>query len=174
MADYKDDFWDIEKLVPKKKNTVSTFFTKPKTVTVSVSEDAPHKNYDTLLTMQPTEMKSEVVSYGNEKGLIKNVTITKFTDRYDFYGNFRKAALVYYEYKTSKCDFVPFYSYMPQYSQLNPQQKSYYFYWRDCVRRGKFIKSDYSYFYLYVYEIINLPDKIPANEGPPFPLTGFF
>lgn len=165
MADYKDDFWDIEKLVPKKKNTVSTFSTKPKTVTVSVSEDAPHKNYDTLLTMQPTEMKSEVVSYGNEKGLIKNVTITKFTDRYDFYGNFRKAALVYYEYKTSKCDFVPFYSYMPQYSQLNPQQKAYYFYWRDCVRRGKFIKSDYSYFYLYVYEIINLPDKIPANEG---------
>lgn len=165
MTDHKDDFWDIEKLIPKKKSTVSPFSTKPKTVTVSISEDTPSTNNDTILTIRQTAMKSEVLSYENEKGLIKNVTITKFTDKYDFYGNFRKAALVYYEYKTAKCDFVPFYSYMPQYSQLNPQQKAYYFYWRDCVRRGKFIKSDYSYFYLYVYEIINLPDKIPANEG---------
>ena len=54
---------------------------------------------------------------------------------------------------------------MPQYSQFNSQQKAFYFYWRDCVRRKKYIKTDYSYFYLYVYEILNLPDKISPEEG---------
>ena len=165
MSDFRDDFWDIEKLVPKKKTVLSPFSTKPKTVLLSDSEEQPQKNPNTSLTLPQQENKSETITYDNAKGLIRNVTITKFTDKYDFYGNFRKAALVYYDFKSPKCDFVPFYSYMPQYSQLNAQQKSYYFYWRDSVRRGKYIKSDYSYFYLYIYEIINLPDKIPAKTG---------
>ena len=54
---------------------------------------------------------------------------------------------------------------MPQYSQLNPQQKSYYFYWRDEFRRGRHIKCDYSYLYLFAYEILNLPDMIEPHEG---------
>ena len=31
MSDIKDDFWDIEKLLPKKKSTVTSFSTKAKT-----------------------------------------------------------------------------------------------------------------------------------------------
>jgi len=39
MSDIKDldAFWDIEKLVPKKKSTISTFSTKEKSVTVTIS-----------------------------------------------------------------------------------------------------------------------------------------
>lgn len=171
MADIRDDFWDIDKLIPKKKTKIPPFSTKPKTVLISEGEDAPEKNPDTALTLIRTEEKNEVITYGYEKGLIKRVKITRFNDKYDFYGNFRKAALVYYDFKSPKCDFVPFYSYMPQYSQLNAQQKSFYFYWRDSVRRGKYIKTDYSYFYLHVYEIINLPDKIPPKSGVEMLLT---
>jgi len=160
------DFWDIEKLIPKKKQTLSTFSTKPKTTLITLSSEEDNKQKaETALTMPQNDGSREVFSYETDSGLVRKVSITKFVDKYDFYGNFRKAALVYYDYKTPKCDFVPFYSYMPQYSQLNPQQKSFYFFWRDCVRRGKYIKTDYSYFYLYVYEIINLPDKIPADVG---------
>ena len=54
---------------------------------------------------------------------------------------------------------------MPQYSQLNKAQKAYYFYWRSEMRQGRFIKTDYSYLYLYVYEIINLPDVIEPERG---------
>lgn len=165
MVDFRDDFWDIEKLIPKKKSTVAPFSTKPKSVEVSIAEEEKAENAETKLTLSHVESKNELVSYEVNAGLLRKVSITKFTDKYDFYGNFRKAALVYYDFKTEKCDFAPFYSYMPQYSQLNPQQKSFYFYWRDCVRRGKYIKTDYSYFYLHVYEIINLPDKIPADKG---------
>ena len=166
MSDYRDDFWDLEKLIPKKKNTLSPFSTKEKTVTFTVAGETDKKNHEsTLLTELYNREESGSACYNRNDGFIRSVTITRFVDKYDFYGNFRKAALVYYDFKTSKCDFVPFYSYMPQYSQLNSEQKKFYFYWRDCVRRGKYIKTDYSYFYLYVYEILNLPDKISADEG---------
>lgn len=163
-----DDFWDISKLVPKKKPTLTPFVTKPRVSDVIISGEAKEEKDtgDTSRTKLTFERSAETKeSYEYSESLVKCVTITRFVDKFDFYGNFRKAALVYYDFKTPKCDFVQFYSYMPQYSQFNSAQKNFYFYWRDCVRRGKYIKTDYSYFYLYVYEILNLPDKIPANEA---------
>ena len=169
-ADYdRDDFWDIDKLVPKKKPTMRPFVTKPVLSDYTVHGDTQGGDpSERRLTVErgPEAISIEEHSYEpTTRGLIKRVTIRKFSDRYDFYGNFRKAALVYYDYKTEKCDFAPYYSYMPQYSQLTSAQKNYYFYWRDMVRRGKFIRSDYSYVYLYAYEILNLPDKISPEEG---------
>ncbi len=165
-----DSFWDIDKLVPKKKTTSNPF--------VSASAVREHNladgdvssvsKSDTKLTFSSmrTSGKEEITEYAPEgDGLIRRVTLKRYIDKFDFYGNFRKTALIYYDYKTQKCDFTPFYSYMPQYTQLNAQQKAYYFYWRDEIRRGKYIKCDYSYLYLYVYEILNLPDKIEPTKG---------
>lgn len=166
MPSDRDDFWDIEKLLPKKKSTLSPFSTKEKTLEFTVPGTENKTNANNHLTEAAyTREESGSVTYTYGEGFIRSVTIKRFVDKYDFYGNFRKAALVYYDFKTSKCEFVPFFSYMPQYSQFNPQQKNFYFYWRDCVRRGKYIKTDYSYFYLYIYEILNLPDKITAKDG---------
>ncbi len=172
MSDFnngRDDFWDIDKLLPKKKAPMRPFVTKPIATDYTVGGEVSRDNAaERKLTFDavPAELKMEERSYVPDSlGLIRRVTIKSFTDRYDFYGNFRKAALVYFDYKTEKCDFAPYYSYMPQYSQLTSAQKNYYFYWRDMVRRGKYIKSDYSYVYLYVYEILNLPDKIGPEQG---------
>lgn len=166
MSFEKDDFWDVEKLLPKKKSILSPFSTKEKTVEFTIPGTEGKKDGNTNLT-EALAVREEngSMTYTYSEGFIRSVTIKRFVDKYDFYGNFRKAALVYYDFKTSKCEFVPFFSYMPQYSQFNPQQKNFYFYWRDSVRRGKYIKTDYSYFYLYIYEILNLPDKIPAKDG---------
>ncbi|MBR2465839.1 MAG: TerB N-terminal domain-containing protein [Clostridia bacterium] len=173
--DEKDDFWDIEKLIPKKKSTLRPFATKPVTTVYEPDSQKPSdavsgEASDRRLTFQKSEEVENLpladesyVPDGNR--LIKRVTVKRTNDKYDFYGNFRKAALVYYDHKTEKCDYVPFFSYMPQYSQMNTEQKNYYFYWRWEIRRGRFVKTDYSYLYLYVYEILNLPDKIPASEG---------
>ena len=163
-----DDFWDISKLIPKKKPTLTPFATKAQVADVVISgyteePKKPSGDARTKLTLDRSAETKE--SYEYSDGLVKRVSITRFVDKFDFYGNFRKAAIVYYDFKTPKCDFVQFYSYLPQYSQFNSAQKNFYFYWRDSVRRGKYIKTDYSYFYLYVYEILNLPDKIPANEA---------
>ena len=164
----RDDFWDLDKLVPKKKTIISPFATQRQVTEHTVEgEDTGNKEERKLtFTSTPSASRTEESSYVPERsGLIKRVTIKRYVDKYDFYGNFRKAALIYYDYKMPKCEFISFYSYMPQYSQLNSQQKNYYFFWRDEVRRGKYIKCDYSYLYLYVYEILNLPDKISPEEG---------
>lgn len=162
-----DTFWDLDRIMPKKKK-LTTFNTNTTPKEHSIEGDALPSS-ETKLTIPQIEGGLEQIeerSYVPErKGLIKEVTIVRWIDKYDFYGNFRKAAILYYDYKTDKCDFAPYYSYMPQYSQLTIPQKQYYFYWRDMVRRGKFIKSDYSYLYLFVYEILNLPDKLPPKEG---------
>ncbi|MBO7304476.1 MAG: TerB N-terminal domain-containing protein [Clostridia bacterium] len=167
MSDNRDDFWDIDKLLPKRRNSRAVpFSTKEKTVEYKAFSDAKSPDTsDNKLTLTRGVREAEETVYTFTGGLVRSVKISRFIDKYDFYGNFRKAALVYYDFKTPKCEFAPFYSYMPQYSQFNSQQKNFYFYWRDCVRRKKYIKTDYSYFYLYVYEILNLPDKINREEG---------
>lgn len=164
----KDDFWDIDKLLPKKRTAIPAFSENSKVFVHSISGEEGESTSERRLTVKPEikRVEPEEITYQREdNSLIRSVTIRKNVDKYDFYGNFRKAALIYHDYRTPKCEFEPYYSYMPQYSQLSPRQKGYYFYWREEVRRGRYIKSDYSYLYLYVYEILNLPDKIPPEEG---------
>ena len=172
MSEYnkdRDDFWDIQKLVPRKRPEARPFVTERKSVLHTVEGESQRDDSSRRLTWSDIpvrEASAEVKSYEPEqRGLIKRVTVIPSVDRFDFYGGFRKSALLYHGYSTPVCDFVPFYSYMPQYSQLTLPQKNYYFYWRSELLRGRYLKSDYSYIYLFVYEILNLPDKIPPKEG---------
>lgn len=158
-----DDFWNIESLIPKKKKKLTPFASP--TVVTHTAGGSESDDGRTRLTLTG---RGEVVdeTYTPEGyAFIKEVGITRISDKYDFYDNFRKAALLYYDVRGEKCDFTHFYSYMPQYSQLTMAQKSYYFYFRDSIRRGRYIRSDVSYVYLYAYEILNLPDRIEPTEG---------
>ena len=165
-----DDFWSIDKLVPKKKSNMQSFSSAVKTSELSFGKEENHGsaderklNFSAYMT-EGASAESYTYSPRSNK-LIKHVTVHPTADRFDFYGTFRKAALIYFDYKCDKCEFVPFYSYMPQYTHMTTEQKKYYFFWRDMIRRGKYIKTDYSYVYLYAYEILNLPDKISREEG---------
>ncbi|ULO04675.1 TerB N-terminal domain-containing protein [Paenibacillus sp. 19GGS1-52] len=51
--------------------------------------------------------------------------------------------------------FVPFKSYWPTYGHMTGAQSNWYFYWRTEVRQGRFHKTDLSYIFLHVYELIN-------------------
>ncbi len=201
----RDDFWDIDKLVPKKRGRLSPFASSSpaRDVEIPAKAESPARDVEIPAKAEsptrdveiPTDRSTEAgraedntprpeserrlgntaqrtssveeFTYTPEgDGLIKSVTVRHFIDKYDFYDNFRKSALIYYDYRpTARAEFAQFYSYMPQYSQLNPGQKAYYFFWRAEMERGRFLKTDYSYVYLYVYEILNLPDKIPPEEG---------
>ena len=172
----RDDFWDVSKLVPKDRPKLNQFSSSPKVrdfapdddgITLGDKKTSPEdRKIDFSVYDRSTDSKDrEPYSYSPEGSLVKTVTIKPSLDRFDFYDTFRKAALIYYDYKCPKSDFAPFYSYKPQYSQMTAEQKKYYFYWRDEVRRGRYIKTDYSYIYLYVYEILNLPEKCDAKEG---------
>lgn len=197
----RDDFWDVDKLVPRKHRTVAPFMTSSvirdhtdasdtsdassaaigargsaEMTLVTVTDDGAEQSSRPTADSEQKRLSfcspisrgvrtSESEVYYPEGGLIKSVTVHHFIDKYDFYDNFRKSAEIFFDYRTQKCEFAQFYSYMPQYSQLTREQKNYYFYWRDELRRGRYIKTDYSYVYLYVYEILNLPDRIPPSEG---------
>ncbi len=181
MADIRDDiddFWDISKLIPKKKSNIPSFSThtpvsdvvvesKTEDESGAISAEDRKLDFSAYKPSDATDGKSkEEYSYvPRSSRLIRKVMIKPSHDRFDFYDTFRKAALIYFDYKCQKCEFTPFYSYKPQYSQMTPEQKKYYFYWRDELRRKKFLKTDYSYVYLYAYEILNLPEKIGKEEG---------
>ena len=60
---------------------------------------------------------------------------------------------------------VPFQSYIPQFSHMNSQQIEFYRAWREEVRKGLFPAADLPYIILYIYEVINLPDLIPPQQG---------
>ncbi len=174
------DFWDISTLVNKKDPTPSTFSPAVRLATVTDGEKslADDKNRLTLkpqsVTDDSTDKKvsqderspsSAFIYTPEDNSLIKEVRITDEHGGYNFYATFKTDALELFECEGSECPYAPYFSYVPQYVQLTPAQKSYYLWWRTCLRRGENIKSDYSYFWLYVYEIINLPDIIPPKEG---------
>lgn len=166
MNSEKDDFWSVEKLVPKKSNAPHSRFSEAAIMAdVVISGAEPESSRERALNYEGFASDGGTFSYVPASPFIKNVTVKRSIDKYDFYGSFRKAALIYYDMKAPRCDFVSFFSYMPQYSQLSAAQRSYYLYWREEIRRGKFLQTDYSYLYLLVYEILNLPDKIPPESG---------
>ena len=170
IQDERDDFWDLDKLVPKKEKTPGRFASSVHVCAVqdqTPPADTTHESAaQTRLTPASQKRTYTETAYTPENNpFIERVVIRREADRYDFYDSFRRAALLYFDVSGTPADFVPFYSYMPQYSQMTEEQRAYYFYWRTELRCGHYLRSDYSYLYLYVYEILNLPDKIAAEDG---------
>lgn len=56
------------------------------------------------------------------------------------------------------CDYVPSGIVKPQYRHLMKDQLSFYYYWRDCVRNGRYPATDTGYLWLHICEEINDPD----------------
>ena len=168
--DELDDFWDLSSLVPKK-TPVRTPSTRVDAV--EVSSTAPQrregtdngdstviKRYINPLHNENKRIRRESYvsseTYYPENSLLHEVTIRKKKSDYDLYTEFYEDALRYKDVVGSPSDYVPYYSYVPQYNQLNPEQLSFYLWWRTCFREGKDIEVDYSYVLLFVFELLNL------------------
>lgn len=168
--DEKDDFWDLASLLPKSQPAapVRRFATRVATaeVTSGREDSSARPAEEGRLTVASAVESGEVREYtpsGN--GLILSVRIVGRTSDYNFYGQFRRDAIRLLHEEGRECEYASFFSYIPQYTQLGAAQKAYYLYWRGEARKGNFLRCDESYFYLYAYEIINLPDYIPPKEG---------
>ncbi len=175
-----NNFWDLSQLVNRKEPAPTTFSPTVKLATVSDGETAVKEKEENRLTFQKlTETKPDESEVKNrtaktdgafvytpeDNSLIKEVRITEEKGSFNFYATFKSDALELFYEEGVECPYAQYFSYVPQYVQLTKAQKDYYLWWRTCLRRGENIKSDYSYFWLYVYEIINLPDIIPPKEG---------
>ena len=104
-------------------------------------------------------------SYAPEGMLLRGVRIYPHKNEYSYYAEFCRHARRLFPLEGRECEAVPFFSYMPQYSQLNRAQLNWYLWWRTSFRSGRALAVDYSYLLLYLYEIINLGDAISPSKG---------
>ena len=103
--------------------------------------------------------------YVPESAMLHRVRIYDWKTTYQYYEDFCKHATFFHSRHGEPCQPVAFFSYVPQYAQMNRAQLNWYLYWRDGVRRGEILPTDYSYILLYVFEIINLADTIDVRVG---------
>ena len=163
-----DSFWDIGDMLPARpaKKTASSRASAPEAVQVRVNAEGAEPEFK-IPPRREREIRKEpaVREFCPPSGFIKRVRIIPWPTDFSFYAKFRNDALRYFDREHEACDYIYFFSYMPQYDQMTAAQAAYYLYWRGEVRREHYIKADNSYLFLYIYEIINLPDKIPPETG---------
>lgn len=136
----------------------------------AASEGDRAKPYNKYISDEHSDASSEYVpdteTYRPEgNSLLCEVSVSKWPSRYTFYHKFRTDAARYHGAVGKECRKVPYFSFTPQYDQLDSAQLNWYLWWRENVRGGIYPATDYSYILLYIYEIINLPDILPPNEG---------
>lgn len=103
--------------------------------------------------------------YEPQSRLIRRVEVSKWDSKFNFYENFREDAKRLWSRHAEECERASFFSYVPQYSQLKYSQVKWYLWWRENVRHGVYLRTDFCYILLYIYEIINCPDLIPPEKG---------
>lgn len=169
-----DDFWDLSSLIPNKSNKSKPISGAKKSTSCeeisfthsTSSNQAGNNDSSTVIKryIDPLYSKNKRIkresflsteSYSPDGALIHKVTLKKKRCQYELYERFFNDAIKYSEALGEESDYVPFFSYVPQYDQLSAEQLSYYLWWRDCFKVDIYIKTDLSYVLLYIFELIN-------------------
>lgn len=149
---FDDIFGDIGSIMPPKMNYT------PKT------ESLKDKKGEKILKGAP--LGELLAKYEYDSGLIKAIEIRAWGTQFNFYDGFIQYAVNYYKEEEEQAEYVPFFSFTPQYAQMTLRQMKYYLYWRGEFRKGRCIKADFSYILLFIYEVLNLPENLlSAKKG---------
>ena len=90
--------------------------------------------------------------------LLHRVRVYAWRSNYHYFDGFVEDALRFHGMKAPQnARKEAFFSYFPQYTQLNRRAAAWYLYWREAVRNGRYPDTDYAYVLLYLFELINLP-----------------
>ncbi len=187
-----DSFWDLNSLLPKKRPVFPTYgATNTDTAEISVDSDStvqagapipqrndcPHlsgREQARRLNELPIRKRAEeyrskpldpYLIYKPESKLIKLVEVSAWSTRFNFYEKFLTDAKNLWNRTAEKTEHTPFFSYLPQYSQLSYSQMKWYLWWRENVRNSVYLKCDYCYILLYIYEILNCTEELEPRMG---------
>ncbi len=162
-----DAFWDVSQDVTSQKTTMPYRAFSSPVHGVDIIQPGTSSPADTQRTLHFASGNIRVETYVPKNNyFIDRVTIESRSDAGTFYRQFLLDAQKYLYEKGTPGEYIPFFSYMPQYSQMSQKQLSYYLHWRECVKQGIYLKTDNSYLLLYVYELINLGGSlIPKEEA---------
>lgn len=168
-----DRFWEIDDLIPKKKmprytadtEAVEITIDPPKSPSVRPSASAPKPHFIPPHTAhEQSHRPAPLFEYAPENALIRAVRIYPWSSSHAYYEDFFRNAKRLSAVVGVECDRVPFFSYVPQYTQMSRAQLAWYLWWRECFRNGRPIDTDYSYVLLYIFELINLATAENAKE----------
>lgn len=180
-----DSFWDLDLLIDKRSRRSEKKISDPAEPTDSSQEvqrsegtdrtselcevSAPERETDTLIKRYviPRREENEPVAireYRYEDSLIHSVRVYDWSSGYNYYEDFYRDVKKYFDVSVEDAEQVSFFSYVPQYSQMDSAQKKWYFYFRDRARRGEFIRVEYSYILLYCFELINSAELADPAE----------
>lgn len=167
MVDLKDDFWDLEKLLPAKKRRSPAIPVPVQTVYVEAGEQAPSREDRRLSLHKEQEMAAQtVLEYSPDwNPLIYRVRVIGQPSSFRFNRQFRAGADKYWNMTAPFCPYVPFFSFVPQYTQLDEGQLQYYLYWRSKAREGEYLRCDMGYLTMYYYELLNSPELIEPRAA---------
>ena len=169
-----DSFWDIERIVPHRAATPRRPQKSTETVEITVSsvlESMTDKNTysSSELTVAASTVSNGVstpeIEYEPVDSLIHKVRVYGKSSQYRYYEDFYHQAHKYINERCEYAEYAPFFSYVPQYDQLNEKQLDYYFYFRTRAREGVFVEADMSYVLLYAYELINLGADVDTKAS---------
>ena len=175
-----DAFWDVDALIPPRRaphyvsNTdtaeielppVGSHESRPPTPSKEASipppSEEPHRRFIPPHTAEEEKRTAAPdLEYEPAHALIRRVRVYRWRSDYRYYEGFVRDAARLYAVRGAECPRATFFSYVPQYSQMTRAQLEWYLYWRTCLREGNFLDTDYSYVLLYVYELINLSDRL--------------
>ena len=176
-----EDFWDIDALIPPRRaahyahdtEAVEIAFEAPKkqaslprSTAISPRREEPERHF--IPPHTPDESRGAPcpdAEYAPADSLIKCVRLYKRKSPYPYYEDFVRDAVRLCNVRGVECAHIPFFSYVPQYSQMNRSQLEWYLWWRESFRNGECLTTDYSYLLLYAYELINLAGRIDPEEA---------
>lgn len=181
-----DKFWEIDDLIPRRQAPRYAADTEAVEITIAPPTRAPQKTISygsqSIPPADPEPPKRHFIpphtadefekrptpeyEYAPENALIRSVRIYPHKSKYAYYEDFVRNATRLYRVVGVECPRVPFFSYVPQYTQMSREQLLWYLWWRENVRHGRFPDTDYSYVLLYVFELINLatPENAKATQ----------
>ncbi len=99
-----------------------------------------------------------ILDYRPDGVLLRRVQVYEWPSNFHYFDQFTKDA-ERFNAMSPTCEAPPqgFFSYFPQYVQMNRRQVAWYIWWRERVRHGNYPDTDYAYVLLYIFELINLP-----------------
>lgn len=174
----KDDFWDIDKLLPRKIHAANAqsvppeppvppkpnFNLETKEVSDGTSSEKSVSISDILTADLPAASQCEL-DYSPKSRIVKSIILSDRARPYSYDNGFSKATHKIHRLRPpSHAEFAPFFTYYPQYADMSKAQFDYYLWWRENVRGGNYLKVDTSYIFLYLYELLDLDDVIPPED----------
>ena len=105
-----------------------------------------------------------LADYVPDGALLHRVRVYGWQANYHYFDGFVEDALRYHTMPAPKtAEKISFFSYFPQYVQLNRSSRAWYLFWREHLRNGRYLDTDYAYILLYLFELINLPVSSAAE-----------